>query len=223
MAMAGVAPQILMKSAYRSVMFYTGQKGLEMQKCEAVQQNFTERLEQGHTTYQEMAKRCQMLEREIDSLSNDEQELQEKFSEKSGRIIISRYQAKDLDEMYEQLRGEHFNSRVESDLFSDPSKMLDNRDLIRKDYSIFNLKTPASGEDLWPPGRKPGSSYGPFDISAGVPAKQSVVPIDAGKIRSSIHLVFEAGASNPSMTLRNLILSPIKRPHLSHTHPWMFI
>lgn len=89
-----------MKSAYRSVMFYIGQKDLEMQfkmnrivaqcrqKCEAMQEKFTEKLEQVHTAYQKMAKRCQMMEQEIESLSKDKQELQEKFSEKSRSVSI---------------------------------------------------------------------------------------------------------------------------------------
>ena len=76
-------------------MFYIGQKELEMQfkmnrivaqckqKCETMQEMLTEKLEQVHTEYQKMAKRCQMLEQEIESLSKDKQELQEKFSEKS--------------------------------------------------------------------------------------------------------------------------------------------
>lgn len=88
-----------MKSAYRSVMFYLGQKELEMQykmnrivaqcrqKCEAMQEKFTEKLEQVHTAYQKMAKRCQMMEQEIESLSKDKQELQEKFSEKSRSVF----------------------------------------------------------------------------------------------------------------------------------------
>ena len=53
-----------MKSAYRSVMFYLGQKELEMQfkmnkivaqcrqKCEMMQEKFTEKIEQVHTAYQ---------------------------------------------------------------------------------------------------------------------------------------------------------------------------
>jgi E3 ubiquitin-protein ligase CCNP1IP1 len=89
-----------MKSAYRSVMFYIGQKELEMQckmnrivsqcrqKCEAMQEKFTEKLEQLHTAYQKMAKRCQMMEQEIENLSKDKQELQEKFSEKSRSVSI---------------------------------------------------------------------------------------------------------------------------------------
>lgn len=88
-----------MKSAYRSVMFYLGQKELEMQykmnrivaqcrqKCEAMQEKFTEKLEQVHTAYQKMAKRCQMMEQEIESLSKDKQEFQEKFSEKSRSVF----------------------------------------------------------------------------------------------------------------------------------------
>lgn len=87
-----------MKSSYRSVMFYLGQKELEWQckmnrivaqcrqKCEAMQEKFTEKLEQVHTAYQKMAKRCQMMEQEIESLSKDKQELQDKFSEKSRPV-----------------------------------------------------------------------------------------------------------------------------------------
>jgi E3 ubiquitin-protein ligase CCNP1IP1 len=95
-------PQInsVMKSAYRSVMFYIGQRELEMQykmnrvvaqcrqKCESMQEKFTEKLEQLHTAYQKIAKRCQMMEQEIDSLSKDKQELEEKFSEKSRSVNI---------------------------------------------------------------------------------------------------------------------------------------
>lgn len=85
----------MMKSAYRSVMFYIGQKELEMQfkmnrivaqcrqKCEVMQEKFTEKLEQVHTAYQKMAKKCQMMQQEIERLNKDNQELEEKFAEKS--------------------------------------------------------------------------------------------------------------------------------------------
>jgi E3 ubiquitin-protein ligase CCNP1IP1 len=131
-----------MKSAYRSVMFYIGQRELEMQykmnrvvaqcrqKCESMQEKFTEKLEQLHTAYQKVAKRCQMMEQEIDSLSKDKQELEEKFSEKSRSVNIlfkafihfmslccesgssnkHQYfprQKRKLDEMYDQLRNEY--------------------------------------------------------------------------------------------------------------------
>ncbi|XP_028083576.1 E3 ubiquitin-protein ligase CCNB1IP1 homolog isoform X2 [Camellia sinensis] len=231
MAMAGISPQILMKSAYRSVMFYIGQQELEMQfkmnrivaqcrqKCETMQEKFTEKLEQVHTAYQKMAKRCQMLEQEIENLTKDKQELQENFSEKSR-------QKRKLDEMYDQLRSEYdtmkqsaiqpgsnFYSRTESDLFSNPPNMIDNRDPIRK----------GPREDIWPTARQNSSNSGPFDISGGSPAKQSAVPIDAGNRRTTSRPAFGGGASNPSMTLRNLILSPIKRPQLSRSRPQMFM
>ncbi|GFZ05062.1 RING/U-box superfamily protein [Actinidia rufa] len=246
----------VMKSAYRSVMFYIGQKELEMQfkmnkivaqcrqKCEAMQEKFTEKMEQVHTAYQKMAKRCHMLEQEIESLSKDKQELQEKFSEKSR-------QKRKLDEMYDQLRTEYesvkrsaiqpasnFYSRPETNLFSNPPTMMDSRDPIRKvlvaffeemlvdlfaaDWSVFTPETPGPRENIWPPARQNNSNSGLFDISGGSPAKQSAVPIDAGNRRDSGRPGFGGGASNPSMTLRNLILSPIKRPQLSRSRPQMF-
>ncbi|KAF5460867.1 hypothetical protein F2P56_020707 [Juglans regia] len=239
MALAGVSPQILMKSAYRSVMFYIGQKELEMQfkmnrivaqcrqKCEAMQEKFTEKLEQVHTAYQKMAKRCQMMEQEIESLSKDKQELQEKFSEKSR-------QKRKLDEMYDQLRSEYdsmkrsaiqpagsFYPRNGPDLFANPANMMDNRDNIRKGWPLFTPDTPGPREDVWP-ARQNSSNSGTFDVSVGSPAKQPVIPVDAGNRRAGGHPVFGAGASNPSTTLRNLILSPIKRPQLSRNRPQMF-
>lgn len=91
----------MMKSAYRSVMFYLGQKELEMQfkmnkivaqcrqKCEMMQEKFTEKIEQVHTAYQKMAKKCQMMQQEIESITKDNQELQEKFAEKSRSVSIT--------------------------------------------------------------------------------------------------------------------------------------
>ncbi|GKD23373.1 hypothetical protein Tco_1225076, partial [Tanacetum coccineum] len=158
MAMTGLSPQLHDRrvylsgcmSAYRSVMFTIGQKELEMQfkmnrivaqcrqKCEALQEKFTEKMEQVHTAYQKMGKRCQMMEQEIENLSKDKQELQEKYSEKSR-------QKRKLDEMYDQLRSEYesvkrsaiqpannFFSRAEPDLFPSPANMMDNRDATRK-------------------------------------------------------------------------------------------
>ncbi|KAH9745868.1 E3 ubiquitin-protein ligase CCNB1IP1-like [Citrus sinensis] len=226
-----------MKSAYRSVMFYLGQKELEMQykmnrivaqcrqKCEAMQEKFTEKLEQVHTAYQKMAKRCQMMEQEIESLSKDKQELQEKFSEKSR-------QKRKLDEMYDQLRSEYesmkrsaiqpsnsFYPRNDPDLFS--ANMMDNRDPIRKDWSVYSPGTPGPREDIWP-ARQNSSNSGPFDIATGSPAKQPVIPVDGGNRRADARPAFGGGAANPSMTLRNLILSPIKRPQLSRNRTQIF-
>lgn len=169
-----------------------------------------------------------MLEQEIESLTKDKQELQEIFSEKSR-------QKRKLDEMYDQMRSEYdtmkrsaiqpgsnFYSRTESDLFSNPPNMMDNRDPIRKDWSVYTPETPGPREDIWPTARQNSSNSGPFDISGGSPAKQSAVPIDAGNRRTTARPAFGGGASNPSMTLRNLILSPIKRPQFSRNHPQMF-
>lgn len=231
MVMAGITPQILMKSAYRSVMFHIGQKELEMQfkmnkivaqcrqKCEMMQEKFSQKLEQVHTAYQKVAKKCQMMEQEIETLSKDKQELQEKFAEKSR-------QKRKLDEMYDQLRNEYdsvkrtaiqpsnFFSRAEPDLFANPANITDNRDNMRK----------GPREDIWPPARQNGSNSGPFDVSSGSPVRQSAVPVDAGNRRTGGQpmLGVATGASNPSMTLRNLILSPIKRPQLSRNRPQMF-
>ncbi|KAJ6894122.1 E3 ubiquitin-protein ligase CCNB1IP1 [Populus alba x Populus x berolinensis] len=180
----------LMKSAYRSVMFFTGQRELEMQykmnrivaqcrqKCESMQEKFTEKLEQLHDAYQKVAKRCQMMEQEIESLSKDKQELQEKFSEKAR-------QKRKLDEMYDQLRSEYesnkrsaiqpannFFSRNEPDLFSNPAAtMMDNRDPIRKDWTVFTPSTPGAREDIWP-ARQNSSNSGPFEIRGGSTRKK---------------------------------------------------
>ncbi|KAJ6416917.1 hypothetical protein OIU84_002743 [Salix udensis] len=188
------------------------------QKCESMQEKFTEKLEQLHTAYQKMAKRCQMMEQEIESLSKDKQELQENFSEKAR-------QKRKLDEMYDQLRSEYesnkrsaiqpannFFSRNDPDLFSNPAAtMMDNRDPIRK----------GPREDIWA-ARQNSSNSGPFEISGGSPAKQAGMPVDVGNRRTGAVPSFRAGSGNPSMTLRNLILSPIKRTQLLRSRPQMF-
>ncbi|KAJ1380631.1 putative E3 ubiquitin-protein ligase [Sesbania bispinosa] len=240
MAMVGVSPQILMKSAYRSVMFFIGQKELEMQfkvnrivaqcrqKCEMMQEKFTEKLEQVHTAYQKMAKRCQMMQQEIETLTKDNQELQEKFAEKSR-------QKRKLDEMYDQLRSEfesvkrsaiqpasNFYSRNEPDLFSNPPNIMDERENGRKGRPVFTPDTPGPREDVWP-ARQNSNNSGHFDLSVGSPAKQTVGAGDAGNRRVGAHPVFgPSGTNNPSMTLRNLILSPIKRPQLSRNRNQIF-
>ncbi|KAL5731817.1 RING-type E3 ubiquitin transferase [Ranunculus cassubicifolius] len=232
MAMAGISPQILMKSAYRSVMFFIGQKDLEnqykmnkiyaqcRQKCEAMQEKFTEKLEQVHTAYQKMGKRCQMMEQEIENLSKDKQELQEKFSEKSR-------QKRKLDEMYDQLRSEYesvkrsapqpshnFYSRGEPDIFTSNANMMENRDPLRQD-------TPGQREDMWPMPRQNKVDSGPFDVSSGAVGKQMTVSGDAGNRRPGTRPAFATGGFNPAANLRNLMISPIKRPQTSR-RPQLF-
>ncbi|KAL2943340.1 E3 ubiquitin-protein ligase CCNB1IP1-like protein [Bienertia sinuspersici] len=230
----------VMKSAYRSVMFYIGQKELEMQckmnklvgqcrqKCEALQEKFSEKLEQMHTAYQKMAKRCHVMEQEIESLSKDKQELQEKFAEKSR-------QKRKLDEMYDQLRSEfesakrsaiqpaqNFYSRPEPDLFSNPNNMMDNQDTLRKDRLVFTPETPGPREEIWPARQNSSNSGGAFDVSACSPSRRGPAQMDGANRRSNAQPPFGSGNSNPSMTLRNLVLSPIKRPQLSRNRPQLF-
>ncbi|XP_072958851.1 E3 ubiquitin-protein ligase CCNB1IP1 homolog isoform X2 [Typha angustifolia] len=240
MSMAGISPQILMKSAYRSVMFYIGQKELEMQykmnkivgqcrqKCEVMQAKFTEKLEEVHTAYQKMAKRCQMMEQELESLTKDKQELQEKYAEKSR-------QKRKLDEMYDQLRSEYdsvkrsaiqpvnnFFARSEPDLFSGMANMMEGRDPIRQDRSVLSPETPGRREEVWPSAaRQKNSSSGAFELSGGSPAHTAAAPVDGGTRRPA-RTSFGAGVSNPAAALRNLIISPMKRPQLSRSRPHMF-
>ena len=80
-------------------MFYVSQRDLEMQckmnrvvaqcrqKCEGMQAMLSEKMEKAHAAYQKMSKRCQMMEQEVENLTKDKQELQEKFSEKSRSAI----------------------------------------------------------------------------------------------------------------------------------------
>ncbi|KAJ6886632.1 zinc finger C3HC4 type (RING finger) protein [Populus alba x Populus x berolinensis] len=105
--------------------------------------------------------------------------------------------------------------------------MMDNRDPIRKvdliyaDWTVFTPSTPGPREDIWP-ARQNSSNSGPFEIRGGSPANQAAMPVDVGNKRIASVPSFGAGSGNPSMTLRNLILSPIKRPQLSRSRPQMF-
>ncbi|XP_057766372.1 E3 ubiquitin-protein ligase CCNB1IP1 homolog isoform X2 [Salvia miltiorrhiza] len=233
MAMVGISPQTLMKSSYRSIMFYIGQRDLEMQvkmkkivaqyrqKYEEMQEKLTQKVEEAYGAYQKMGKRCQILAQENENLAKDKLELQEKFSEKCR-------QKRKLDEMYDEARNEieslkrsaiqpanNFFSRTETDLFSDPARRLDNRDSIRT----------GPRDDMWSTRRNNSNST--FDMSGGSPAKQSAIPAETGNRVPSSHPSFGTGVgsrpANPSMTLRNLILSPIKRPQLSRSRPQLFM
>ncbi|WVZ77202.1 hypothetical protein U9M48_025096 [Paspalum notatum var. saurae] len=239
MAMVGISPQILMKSAYRSVMFYIGQKELEMQykmnrivgqcrqKCELMQAKFTEKLEEVHTAYQKMAKRCQLMEQEIENLTRDKQELQEKFAEKSR-------QKRKVDEMYDQLRTEYesakrsavqpannYLARPQPDPFAGIPNMMDGGDPLGQG-SVDPPKTPGRRDEGWcPPPRQQRSTSGPFELYTGSPAHAAAPPADI-RPRPQARPVFGATMNNPSTTLRNLIISPVKRPHLSRNRPHMF-
>uniref|UniRef100_A0ACD5YQG0 Uncharacterized protein n=1 Tax=Avena sativa TaxID=4498 RepID=A0ACD5YQG0_AVESA len=230
MSMVGVSPQILMKSAYRSVMFYIGQKDLEMQykmnrivgqcrqKCELMQAKFSEKMEEVHTAYQKMAKRCQLMEQEIENLTRDKQELQEKFAEKSR-------QKRKLDEMYDQLRNEYesvkrsaiqpannYFPRAQPDLFQGMPNILDGGDPLRQ----------GRRDEGWAaqPRQRPQTSS-PFELSAGSPGHTAAPPMDM-RSRQPPRSVFGANLNNSSAALRNMIISPVKRPQLSRNRPQMF-
>ncbi|PAN23755.1 hypothetical protein GQ55_4G114900 [Panicum hallii var. hallii] len=238
MAMAGISPQILMKSAYRSVMFYIGQKELEMQykmnhvvgqcrqKIELMQGKFTEKLEELHAAYQKMGKRCQLMEQEIENLTKDKQELQEKFAEKSR-------QKRKLDEMYDKLRTEYDSvkrsaiqpannvfPRAQQDLFAGMPNMMDNSNPLRQGL-VFTPDTPGRREDMWAPApRQRHSNPDTFEVSGGS-AHMGAPPVDA-RPRKPAGPVFGAGTNNPSAALRNMLISPVKRPQQSRNRPHMF-
>ncbi|KAL4272868.1 hypothetical protein GQ457_13G004740 [Hibiscus cannabinus] len=69
------------------------------QKSEAMQEKFSEKPEQVHTAYQKMAKRCHMMEQEIES---------DKEQARAPRKISQIFrQKRKVDEMYDQLRSEY--------------------------------------------------------------------------------------------------------------------
>ncbi|CAN6221097.1 unnamed protein product [Urochloa humidicola] len=238
MAMAGISPQILMKSAYKSVMFYIGQKELEMQykmnhvvgqcrqKIELMQGKFTEKLEEVHTAYQKMGKKCQLMEQEIENLTKDKQELQEKFAEKSR-------QKRKLDEIYDKLRTEYDSlkhsaiqpannlfPRAQQDLFAAMPNMVDNSNPLRQGL-VYTPDTPERREEMWAPTpRQRHSNPDAFEISGGS-AHMGAPPVDA-RPRRPAGPVFGAGTNNTSAALRNMLISPVKRPQQSRNRPHMF-
>ncbi|KAJ1704752.1 hypothetical protein LUZ63_004531 [Rhynchospora breviuscula] len=232
MSMLGLSPQTLMKSMYKSVMFYMGQKELEMkykmnsvvsqyrQRCEAMQEKFTEKLEQVHSAYQTVGKRCQTMQQEIDALTKDKQELQEKYAEKSR-------QKRQLEEMFDQLSNEYnsFKKSVilptksypqpEPDLFSGID-IMDSRDMLRQGKR--------EREEIWPQTSKKNNP-GPFEldtdsaVNMGPPSgdTSSRRPVPVPGCPS-----FRSRPTNPEATLRNLIVSPIKRSQISRSHNNLF-
>uniref|UniRef100_A0A0A9ET42 Uncharacterized protein n=1 Tax=Arundo donax TaxID=35708 RepID=A0A0A9ET42_ARUDO len=188
------------------------------QKCELMQAKFTEKLEEVHTAYQKMSKRCQLMEQEIENLTRDKQELQENFAEKSR-------QKRKLDEMYDQLRSEYesakrlpmqptnnYLARPQPDVFSGMPNMMDGGDPLRQ----------GRRDEGWgPPPRQRRSTSGPFELSAGSPAHAAAGPVDM-RSGQPARPAFGATMNNPSTALRNLIISPVKRPQLSRNRQHMF-
>ncbi|XP_078177556.1 E3 ubiquitin-protein ligase CCNB1IP1 homolog isoform X1 [Carex rostrata] len=255
LSMAGVSPQILMKATYKSIMFYIGQKELEMQykmnnivsqyrqKCEVMQAKFTEKMEEVHSAYQKMARKCQIMQKELENLTKDKQELQEKYSEKSR-------QKRKLDELYDQLRQEYESAkrsaiqpaksflRNQPDLFSGMGNMMQRDPPLRRDGSNLIPETPGRGEEAWaPPVRQTNTrsvlSGGPFELSGGSPVHTSrrspveavsrMPPPRAGFGHSLSNAAgFGSGPNNPAATLRDLIFTPVNRPNQSRNHTNVF-
>lgn len=94
-----------MKSAFKGVVFWIGQKDVEVkvtvnkamqlrQKCEQIQTSYTEKMKQVeasylgklqevHGGYQKAMKKIQAMDHEQENLMKDKVELQEKYTEKS--------------------------------------------------------------------------------------------------------------------------------------------
>jgi hypothetical protein len=94
-----------MKSAFKGVVFWIGQKDVEVQvsvnkalhfrqKCEQMQAAYTQKmsqveeaytakLQQVHSGYQKALKKIQGLEQERETTLKDKKEIQEKYTEKS--------------------------------------------------------------------------------------------------------------------------------------------
>lgn len=226
MVMAGVPPQSIMKSAFKGVVFWISQVEVEgqltiqkamhlKQKYEEMQAKYMEKLEQLHGAYQKAMHKVQVLEQEKENLVKDINELQEKYTEKSR-------QKRKLEEMYKSLRSE-FEQLKQGGLapvakpsgplvprtgrysFAQaqavgleptslrPTTTSDLFDMPNLPPSMGRLKTqsPAMGGSI-PHSRKSPSPFRPADANTG----------------------FGAGTMgrNSSNALRNLLLSPMKRP-----------
>ncbi|KAI0492120.1 hypothetical protein KFK09_026385 [Dendrobium nobile] len=134
--------------------------------------------------------------------------------------------------MYDQLRSEYesvkrsaiqppnnFFPRAEPDIFAN---MIDNRDPPRQDRSVFTPETPGKREEIWPPARHRSSSSAAFDLSGGSQVSMAPGPIDHARASSSARPTFRVGINNPAATLRNLIISPMKRPQLCRNRSNLF-
>lgn len=101
---------LVMKSAFKGVTFWIGQKDVEVQlsvnkalqfrqKCEEMQaaysqkmsqveEAYTSKLQQAHAGYQKAMKKIQAMENEKEAMQKDKKEIQEKYTEKS-RFLTS--------------------------------------------------------------------------------------------------------------------------------------
>ncbi|RWW11704.1 hypothetical protein GW17_00024666, partial [Ensete ventricosum] len=199
MAMAGVSPQILMKSAYRSVMFYIGQQELEMNsKMKKIVGQCKQKCEVNYMKTRQKRK----LDEMYDQLRSEYESVK--------RSAI-------------QPAKDSFFPGAEPELFSGMTNTMGGRDtyvddLFVADQSVFTPETPGRRE-MWPSTKT--ANLEAFDLSGGSPAKAAPGPVGSGTRRQP-RPPFGAAASNPAATLHDLIISPMKRPQLSRNHARLF-
>eukprot|EP00850_Spirogloea_muscicola_P007089 SM000035S13069 [mRNA] locus=s35:266626:274780:- [translate_table: standard] len=210
MIMAGIPPHSIMKSAFKGVVFWIGQKDVESQvtvtkamqlkaRFEEVQAKYLEKLEQVHAAYQKAMKRAQALEHEKESLVKDRTELQEKYSEKSR-------QKRKLEEMYDSLKTEY-------DLLKRGTIMPSSG--RRERTSLFDARPQSAGNMNMPRDRTPifdAPSLPPRARTGGSPAGLSPsIHYRASPFPTADTSVFTPTTTNPSNALRNLLLSPLRK------------
>ncbi|KAJ7547563.1 hypothetical protein O6H91_08G092200 [Diphasiastrum complanatum] len=239
MVMAGIPPQCIMKSAFKGVIFWIEQKDVEAQltvtkarqlhkKYEEMQSKYMQKIEQVHSGYQKAMKKIQALEQEKESLAKDNAELQEKFAEKSRS-------KRKLEEVYDALRNEYEKLKrsaiqpkdcsmtrppAQYTFASSPSGFEDVLPRTKPDEPALDLApaTPVQPADLWS-GRPPNNNLDLFDLPALPPARRAIrasVGVANRQVNTLFNTpdpdMFPATGNNPSNALRNLLLSPLKRP-----------
>ncbi|GJM98199.1 hypothetical protein PR202_ga15186 [Eleusine coracana subsp. coracana] len=164
--------------------------------------------------------------KEIENLTKEKQELQEKFAEKSR-------QKRKLDEMYDKLRTEYDSlkrsaiqpannlfPRAKPDLFAGMPNIMDNSNHLRQGM-VFTPETPGRRDEMWAPAQRQRlTNSDTFEISGGS-GHMGAPPVDP-RPRKPAGPVFGAATNNPSAGLRNMLISPVKRPQLSRNRTNMF-
>jgi len=128
--------------------------------------------------------------------------------------------------MYDKLRTEYDSlkrsaiqpasnlfPRPQPDMFAGMPNMMDNSNPLRQ----------GRREEVWAPApRQRLSNSDTFENSRGS-AHMGAPPVGASaRPRKLAGPVFGAGTNNPSAALRNMLISPVKRPQLSRSRPHMF-
>eukprot|EP00850_Spirogloea_muscicola_P002084 SM000008S22173 [mRNA] locus=s8:194538:202369:+ [translate_table: standard] len=194
----------VMKSAFKGVVFWIGQKDVESQvtvtkavqlkaRFEEVQAKYLEKLEQVHAAYQKAMKRAQALEHEKESLVKDRTELQEK-------------QKRKLEEMYDSLKSEYDllkrGTIMPSSGRRERTSLFDARPLSAGNMNMPRDRTPVFDAPSLPPRARTGGS--PAGLSPSIHYRASPFP-------TADTSVFTPTTTNPSNALRNLLLSPLRK------------